>query len=127
MRVDRDAAAIVAHGDPAVGVEFQLDARREAGDRLVHRIVERLGGEMVQRALVGAADIHAGAAAHRLQTFEDLDILGGIAVRRLLRLAGPDLIEKVCHVAQLSIGLLYTDRSPDASNSVRTIQKPNNI
>ena len=81
-------------------VELQLDARREAGDRLVHRIVERLGDEMMQRALVGAADIHAGAAAHRLQAFKDLDILGGIAVRLPVRLAGPDLIEKVCHVAR---------------------------
>jgi len=27
----------------------------------------------VQRALVGAADVHAGAAADRLEAFEDLD------------------------------------------------------
>ena len=69
----------------------------KAGNRLVHRIVERLGGEMMQRALVGAADIHAGAAAHRLQTFEDLDILGGIAVGCLVRLRAA--VEKICHGA----------------------------
>ena len=85
MRVDRDAAAVVAHRDPAFGGELQLDAGRVAGDGLVHRIVERLGGEVVQRPLVGAADIHAGPPAHRLQPFENLDVLGGIAVCRALR------------------------------------------
>ena len=84
MRVDRDAAAIVAHRDPVVGAELELDARRVAGHRLVHRIVEHLGDEMVQRALVGAADIHAGPAAHRLQPFQDLDVLGGVAVAAAL-------------------------------------------
>ena len=86
MRIDRDAAAVVAHGDPALGAQFQFDAVAWPGDRLVHRVVERLGGEVMQPAFVGAADIHAGAAAHRLQAFEDLDVLGGVAVGGL---AGP--------------------------------------
>src|SRR3546814_10044315 len=34
------------------------------------------GGEVVQRALVGAADIHAGAAADRLEPFQYLDRRG---------------------------------------------------
>ena len=38
-----------------------------AGDRLVHGVVEHLGHEMVQRPLVGAADIHAGALADGLE------------------------------------------------------------
>ena len=80
MRIDRNAAAVVAHRDPTVGGELDFDAGRVAGDRLVHRVVEHLGGEMMQTALVGAADIHAGTAAHRLQPFENLDVLGGIAV-----------------------------------------------
>ena len=37
-------------------------------------------GQVVQRTLVGAADIHAGTAADRLQPFQDLDVLGRIAV-----------------------------------------------
>jgi hypothetical protein len=52
-----------------------------AGDRLVHGIVEQLRREMVQRALVGAADEHAGAAAHRLQALQDLDVRGGVILR----------------------------------------------
>jgi topoisomerase-4 subunit B len=33
----------------------------------VHRVVDHLGEEVVQGLLVGAADIHAGPAPHRLQ------------------------------------------------------------
>ena len=43
-------------------------------------VVEDLGGEVVQRALVGAADVHAGAAADGLEPFEHLDRGGVIAV-----------------------------------------------
>ena len=39
-----------------------------------------LGRQVVQRRLVGAADIHAGPAAHRLQPLQDLDVLGGVVV-----------------------------------------------
>jgi len=43
------------------------------GHRLVHRIVDNLGKEMMHRVGVGAADIHAGTAAHWLEALEDLD------------------------------------------------------
>ena len=85
MRVDRDAAAVVAHGQDAVGLELELDAVGVAGDRLVHGVVQHLGDEMVQGALVGAADIHAGAAAHGLEPLQDLDVLGGVIGRFLGR------------------------------------------
>ena len=42
-------------------------------------VVEHFGGEMVQRALVDAADVHAGAAADRLEPFEHLDRGGVVA------------------------------------------------
>ena len=80
MGIDRDAAAVVAHGQPIAGGELDLDPRRVAGDGLVHGVVEHLGGEVMQAALVGAADIHAGAAADRLQALEHLDVFGRIAV-----------------------------------------------
>ena len=50
------------------------------GDRLVHGVVEHLGEEVMQRLLVGAADIHAGAPAHRLEPLEHLDVGCGIGV-----------------------------------------------
>ncbi len=81
MRIDRDPAAVVADRYPVAGGELELDARGMAGNGLVHGVVEHLGDEVMQPALVGAADKHAGAATNRLQPLEDLDILGGIAVR----------------------------------------------
>ena len=51
-----------------------------AGHRLVHGVVEHLGEEVVHRLLVGAADIHAGPPAHRLQPLQHLDVGGGIGV-----------------------------------------------
>ena len=79
MRVDRNAAAIVRHGQEAVGAEFDLDEGGVARQRLVHAVVDDFGEQVMQRLLVGAADIHAGAAAHRLEAFEHLDIGRGVA------------------------------------------------
>jgi len=47
--------------------------------RFVHRIVDDLREQVMQRLLVGAADVHAGPPAYRLEAFEHLDIPGGIA------------------------------------------------
>ena len=86
MRVDRDAAAVVGDGQIAVVRELDLDAGGVAGDRLVHGVVEHLGEEVVHGLLVGAADIHAGAPAHRLESFQHLDVGGSIGlVARALR------------------------------------------
>ena len=79
MRIDRNAAAVVGDGDKAVGLHLDLDPVGVAGERLVHGIVDHLGEQMMQRLLVGAADIHAGPAAHRLEPLQNLDVLGGIA------------------------------------------------
>ena len=46
----------------------QLAVRGKAGLRLVHRVVDDLEGHVVQaRAIVGVADIHARALAHRIE------------------------------------------------------------
>ena len=47
---------------------------------LVHGVVEHLGEEVVQSLLVGAADIHAGTPAHRLEPLEHLDVGGSIGL-----------------------------------------------
>ncbi len=85
MRIDRDAAAVVADGEEAVFGERHLDEGGVPGQRLVHRVVDHLGEEMMQRLLVGAADIHARAPAHRLKTFQHLDVGSGVAVFRACR------------------------------------------
>ena len=80
MRIDRDAAAVVGHGEEAVVLELHLDTVGMAGHRLVHGVVEHLGEEVVHRLLVGAADIHAGPPAHGLQPLQHLDVGGGIGL-----------------------------------------------
>ena len=72
----------------AVGLEAHLDEGRMAGDGLVHGVVDHLGEEVVHRLLVGAADVHAGAAADGLQALQHLDVGGGIVVGSVRRLAG---------------------------------------
>ena len=82
--VDRDAAAVVAHGNRVVGMDFHGDGGRVAGQRLVDAVVHDLIHHVVQaRAIVGVADIHAGALANRLQPLENLDGISAVVVEFL--------------------------------------------
>ena len=40
--------------------------------------------QVVQAALVGAADVHARPAAHRLEAFQDLDLFGPVGLLQSL-------------------------------------------
>ena len=80
VRIDRDAAPVVADREPVARLQHHFDEAGVAGHRLVHRVVEQLGGEVLHRGLVGAADIHAGPAPHRLQPLQNLDVLGRVVV-----------------------------------------------
>ncbi len=80
VRVHGDAAAVVGDAERAVRFQRDLDEARMPRHGLVHGIVQHLGEEVVQRALVRAADIHAGAAAHRLQPFEHFNVGRGVAL-----------------------------------------------
>ena len=65
------------HG--AVGVERDRDFVGMAGERLVDSVVDDLVDHVVKAgAVVGVADIHAGALAHGIEALEDLDRLGAI-------------------------------------------------
>ena len=100
VRVHRDAAPIVAHGQPVAGLQRDLDEIGMAGHRFVHGVVDDLGGQVVQGVVVGAADIHAGAPPDGLQPLQHLDVLGGIVGARAdLRRArlGTGATEEVVH------------------------------
>ncbi len=72
--VDRNAAAVVAHGDRAVAVQQHVDAVAPAGEALVDRVVDDLVDHVMQaRAVIGVADIHAGALADRVEALQHLD------------------------------------------------------
>ena len=72
-RVGGDAAAVVLDADAAVVLQGHRDAGGVAGQRLVDGVVDDLPHEVVQAALAGGADVHAGALADGLEPLEDLD------------------------------------------------------
>ena len=65
--------------EESVGAQFHLDEGGMPRQRLVHRVVDDFGEQMMQRLLVGAADIHARPPPYRLEAFEHLDVARGIA------------------------------------------------
>ena len=78
--VDGDAAAVVADGAGAVGVQDDLDAVAVTGERLVDGVVDRLVHEVVQTVRARIADVHRGALADCLEPLEDLDVAGGVGL-----------------------------------------------
>ena len=91
----RDAAAIILDRDRSVGIELDQDAVAMTGQRLVDGIVRDLEHHVVEaRAVVGIADIHAGAFAHRVEALEDLDLIGAIVV----------LVGIFCHATDIGPG-----------------------
>jgi hypothetical protein len=79
VRIDRNAAPIVGDSHETVSLHLDFDEGGMSFERLVHRIVDHLGEQVMQRLLVGAADIHAGPPAHRLEPLQHLDMARGIA------------------------------------------------
>jgi hypothetical protein len=57
------------------------DVRSEAGKCFVDGVVYDLIDEVMEATHTGRADVHAGAAADGLETFEDGDVLRVIAGR----------------------------------------------
>ena len=90
--VDRDAAAVVGHGDAVVRVDDDLDLVGLAGERLVDRVVHHLVDQVMEAAHAGRADVHAGPLANRLEALEDGDVLsavGAVSAAALLRGSAP--------------------------------------
>jgi hypothetical protein len=57
------------------------DAVREAREYLVDRVVDDLVNKMMKSAGRRRPDVHARALAYCLESLEDLNLAGGIAVR----------------------------------------------
>jgi len=78
-RIKWNAAPVVGDGAGPVRVERHRHQRREAGERFVDRVVDDLVDHVMQaRAVIGVADIHAGALAHRVEATQDLDAVGAV-------------------------------------------------
>ena len=82
MLIDRDAAAVVDDRDRVVDVQRDVDLVAVPGQRLVDRVVDDLVDEVMQPGRAGRADVHRRPLAHRLEAFEDLDLVGAVVVGR---------------------------------------------
>ena len=90
--VDRDAAAVVDHGDAVIRVDDDLDLVGLAGECLVDRVVHHLVDQVMEAAHPRGPDVHAGALADRLEALEDGDVLssvGAVASAPALRGSAP--------------------------------------
>src|SRR5690606_25797808 len=81
MNVDRNATAIVGNPDRFISVNDDPNFGTVAGQRFIDGVVDHLEHHMVQTcAIVGIADIHAGALAYGVQAFEYFDAGRVIAI-----------------------------------------------
>ena len=78
VEIDRDAAAVVDHGDGVVDVDRDVDLVAVPGQGLVDRVVDDLVDEMVQTGRAGRPDVHRRALADRLEALENLDLRGAV-------------------------------------------------
>ena len=78
-----DAAAVVDDLDASVGVDRDVDSRRDVGLRLVDAVVDDLPYELMEPARVRRPDVHARPLADRRQALENLDGRGGVLLARL--------------------------------------------
>src|SRR5262249_40883164 len=84
MDVDRDAAPVVDHARASqVFVQHDLDLAGVAVDGLVDRVIHDLPERVVRPRLVGAADVHGGTFADRLEPLENFDVFGGVSAHDL--------------------------------------------
>ena len=75
-----DSPAIIFHLNPTVLVDGDIHLIAAAGYSFIDAVIDDLVHKMVKPPLPGAADIHAGAAAHCLKATQDLDVLSGVII-----------------------------------------------
>ena len=86
VEVGRDASAVILDCDRVVFVDRNVDVGTVSCQRLVDRVVHHLVNQVVQTFFSDVADIHGRTLPDSFQTFEDLDVGGGILLFLLLYL-----------------------------------------
>jgi len=72
--VNRDAAAVIGDLDSISRQKPHLDILGKTGQRLIQAVINTLPNQMVEALGTGRADVHAGTAPHRLQSFQNINI-----------------------------------------------------
>ena len=116
-----DAAAVVRHFDDVAGLDGHLDVGAVPGQGLVNGVVHDLIHQMVQARGTGGTDIHAGAFAHGLQPFQDLDLRAAVGmVGGCLTVGfGDDLF---CHGILSSLSVLSLQRKDQRNSDGSPVQ-----
>src|ERR1700730_4551344 len=83
MRSDRNSATVIFDRNAIVAQNLDVDLGAMTGQRLVNRVIDDLRDQMMETALGGVADVHAGALANRLETLENPDGLSAVTVGTL--------------------------------------------
>ncbi|KAF1027129.1 MAG: hypothetical protein GAK37_02513 [Pseudomonas sp.] len=74
VHINRNTAAVVAHGDGLVRVNDDADVVAVAGQSFVDRVIDHLEHHVVQTAaVIGVTNVHTGTFAYGIQTFQHLD------------------------------------------------------
>ncbi len=76
-----DTPAVVDDGDTPVDVDRHLDRLTEPRHVFVDAVVDDFVDKVMQAVDSGAPDIHGRAFPHGIETFEDLNLIGVVAVR----------------------------------------------
>src|SRR5260370_36258923 len=82
MYCDRLPAPVVLGRNPIVAQTQEVYLGAVTSQCLVDRVVNDLSDEVMQTPLGGVADVHPGTFANCFESFENLDGLGAVAVRR---------------------------------------------
>ena len=72
--VDGDASTVVGDGGGVVGMEAHIDGVAVSFQSLIDGVVDDLPEAVHEASVVGGADVHAGALAHRLKAFKDREV-----------------------------------------------------
>ena len=78
MHIDGNAASVVFDLARPVFVQSHADVLRVAGQGLVDGVVDGLVDELMQAALCGVSDVHAGPLAHRVEPAQNFDLFACI-------------------------------------------------
>ena len=84
--VHRDAGAVVEDADDVAGMDDDLDRLAASGQYLVDGVVDHLVDQVVESRRSRRTDVHRGPLAHRLQSFQDLDL------RRIVGVLGRNVL-----------------------------------
>ena len=77
---------------PPSASRVDVDPGGPARHGLVDRVVDDLPDQVVQPGRAGGADVHAGPLAHRLEPFEDGDVVLGVRRTRPRQVSRPPLL-----------------------------------